>query len=217
MTNPAATKMKNSREEAPQKRSQKPEEKLPVGRAYSSPAAWLRFLIPAVLGVVADLYFKAWSFPDGVPKLVDGLQIPSGRHPAQLYNPSPIIDGILGFSTTVNHGGVFGSFQGAVHWFIPFSIIAMIVIVWVFLTSRKNHALVHITLGLIIAGAVGNFYDRIVFHGVRDMLRFYVNWYPYIFNIADVLLCIAVPLLMLRWLFVPDPPEPTISSSSQTE
>ena len=78
----------------------------------------------------------------------------------------------------------------------------MLVIFWVFLTSRANHRLVHITLGLITAGAIGNFYDRIVFHGVRDMLRFYVSWYPYIFNIADALLCVAVPMLMVRWLFV---------------
>jgi len=160
------------------------------------------------VGVTADLSFKAWAFPDGVPPPIypiGGPQTPTGRHPAQFYDPQPIIDHVLGFSTTVNHGAVFGSFQGAVDWFIPLSIIAMIIILGVFLTSRANHALVHVTLGMIIAGAIGNFYDRIVFHGVRDMLRFYVSWYPYIFNIADALLCIAVPLLMLRWLFVQEP------------
>jgi lipoprotein signal peptidase len=39
---------------------------------------------------------------------------------------------------------------------------------------------------------------------VRDMLRFHVNWYPYIFNLADVLLCVGVPLLIVRWMFARD-------------
>lgn len=36
---------------------------------------------------------------------------------------------------------------------------------------------------------------------------FNVHWYPYIFNVADVMLCVGVPLLMLRWLFVKDAPQ----------
>ena len=82
---------------------------------------------------------------------------------------------------------------------------ALGLIVWVFATSKRSHWIVHIALGLILAGALGNMYDRAVFHGVRDMLRFTVNWYPYIFNLADVMLCIGVPVLMLRWLFTGEP------------
>jgi signal peptidase II len=89
---------------------------------------------------------------------------------------------------------------------------------------------VHLALGLITAGALGNLYDRAMYHGVRDMLRFLCfhfhvapvtilgytypsgpaapdgafDWYPYIFNIADVCLCVGVPLLIARWLFVKD-------------
>ena len=179
-----------------------------LARAYKSPAAWLRFLLPAAIGLAADLYLKAWSFPDGVPAAIlplDGPQLAAGRHPAQLpVAPWPVIDHILGFQTTVNHGAVFGVGQGLVIWFLGFSLLAMVIILWVFLTSRANHQLVHVTLGMITAGALGNLYDRACYHGVRDMLRFYVSWYPYIFNLADALLCIAVPLLMLRWLFVKD-------------
>jgi signal peptidase II len=170
-------------------------------RAYTSPPAWLRFLIPAGLGLAADLALKAWSFPNFPENQ-------GGRHPAEFYRePTPVVDHLLGFTTTVNHGAVFGIGQGLVLWFLLFSLIAMAIILWAFLTSRKNQFLVHITLGMITAGALGNLYDRALYHGVRDMLRFYVAWYPYIFNIADVLLCIAVPLLMLRWLFIKEPPQ----------
>ena len=172
-------------------------------RAYTSSAAWLRFLIPASLGLAADLYLKAWSFPDGVPS---DPQTPAGRFPADLHRqPLAIIDHVLGFTTTINHGAVFGIGQGLVVWFLLFSLVAMGIILWVFLTSRNDQFLVHVCLGMITAGALGNLYDRALFHGVRDMLRFYVAWYPYIFNIADALLCVAVPLLMLRWLFIKDP------------
>jgi signal peptidase II len=175
--------------------------------AYRSPASWARYALPATLGLIADLWIKSWAFPDGVPQgtLPDGSLIPAGRHPAELFtNPDPVIPHFLGFTTTINHGAVFGIGQGMVLYFLLFSIVAMGVIIWVFLGSKRDQWTVHITLGMITAGALGNLYDRAVFNGVRDMFRFYVNWYPYIFNFADLLLCIGVPLLMLRWKFGKD-------------
>jgi len=171
------------------------------GRAYKSPASIARFAVPAAIGLAADLWLKAWAFPAGVP-----AQGPAGRHPAEFAFDQdwPVIPHLLGFQTTVNHGAVFGIYQGMAFYFLLFSIFAMGMIVWVFATSRRSHWIVHIALGMITAGALGNLYDRAMFNGVRDMLRFYVNWYPWIFNIADVMLCIGVPLLMLRWLFVKD-------------
>lgn len=168
--------------------------------AYRSVAAWVRFLVPAALGLGVDLWFKAWSFPDGVPASSGAAEIPCGRNPCQFDPPTPVIPHVLGFTTTVNHGAVFGIGQGMVFFFLLFSILAMAMIVWVFLSSRRNQWVVHIALGMITAGALGNLYDRAVHGGVRDMLRFYVSWYPYIFNVADVMLCVGVPLLMLCWL-----------------
>src|SRR5262249_57081157 len=39
-------------------------------------------------------------------------------------------------------------------------------------------------LGLILAGTLGNFYDRVVFNGVRDFLHFYWIEWP-VFHVAD--------------------------------
>jgi signal peptidase II len=135
----------------------------------------------------------------------------AGRNPAVLGNdPTPLIPRVLGFTTTVNGGAVFGSFQGHVPVFLGFSILALAVILWVFATSGAKHRVVHLALGLITAGALGNLYDRARYEGVRDMLRFLCfvfndkDYYPYIFNVADVLLCAGVPLLIVRWMFVPD-------------
>ncbi len=171
-----------------------------IAYAYRFPAAWACFLIPAAIGLSADLWLKAWSFPDGVPPDSKVAQIAAGRNPAEFYPVTPVIPHILGFATTINRGAVFGIGQGMVFFFLLFSILALGMIIWVFLSSRRDQWLVHIALGMITAGALGNLYDRAVHNGVRDMLRFYVNWYPYIFNVADVMLCVGVPLLMLCWM-----------------
>jgi signal peptidase II len=179
-------------------------------RGYKSGGAWFRFLIPAILGLTADLALKAWSFPDGVP--VEPM-MGAGRAPAGIAPPDVIIPGILRFTTTVNHGAVFGIGQGYVFVFLAFSLVALGIILWAFLTSFKKQWVVHIALGLITAGALGNLWDRAIHHGVRDMLQFYASWYQYIFNLADVLLCIGVPLLMVRWLFWNDTPARTRTAS----
>jgi signal peptidase II len=172
--------------------------------AWRSPAAWIRFILPAILGLALDLSLKSWAFPDGVPA-DEALRHAAGRNPATLVEPQTWIPHVLGFTTTVNEGAVFGIGQGHVLLFLVFSIFALAVILWIFLTSPRKQWIVHIALGLITAGAIGNLYDRALFGGVRDMLRFYVHWYPYIFNIADVCLCVGVPLLIVRWLLVPEP------------
>ena len=172
-------------------------------RAFRSGGAWLRFLVPAALGLTADLSLKAWSFPEGVP---ENAILGAGRTPAGYTPPDVVIPGILRFTTTVNHGAVFGIGQGYVWLFLLFSLVALGIILWVFVSSFQKQWVVHLALGLITAGALGNLWDRAVFHGVRDMLQFYASWYQYIFNLADVLLCIGVPLLMARWLFWNDDP-----------
>jgi signal peptidase II len=181
-----------------------------TARAYASVLAWLLFMVPAILGLGGDLWLKSWSFPKGVP--TDPALMPyAGRHPGvdllgHTQPPVPVIPGVLGFTTTINRGAVFGIGQGKVDWFLGFSVLALVFIVWMFATSRADQRVVHLALGLITAGALGNLFDRAVFHGVRDMLRFYVNWFPYIFNVADALLDIGVPLLIARWVFVKEEP-----------
>ena len=190
-----------------------PSPKTPApAKAYTSVLAWLLFLLPAILGTAGDLWLKNWSFPDGVPTDPQSMQC-AGRHPGvdalrQAQAPVPLIPKVLGFTTIVNQGAVFGIGQGKVTWFLAFSVLALGIILWVFVTSGTRHHVVHLALGLITAGALGNLYDRAVYHGVRDMLRFYVDWYPYIFNVADALLCVGVPLLIVRWIFVKDERNP---------
>jgi len=93
--------------------------------------------------------------------------------------------------------------------------LAVGVIGWVFFLSRAGAWAQHVALALVLAGALGNLYDRIVYSGVRDMLylfpgvRLPFGWqwssqsdevFPWIFNIADVSLLVGVStLLILSW------------------
>lgn len=53
-------------------------------------------------------------------------------------------------------------------------------------------------LGLILAGTLGNFYDRVVFNGVRDFLHWDYHFDWPVFNIADCCLVCGACLLLLQ-------------------
>jgi lipoprotein signal peptidase len=67
-------------------------------------------------------------------------------------------------------------------------------------------------LGLILAGTLGNLYDRLVFNGVRDFL--YFHWFEFpVFNIADsCLVCGAFLLLIQAFLSRPGQTAPESSA-----
>lgn len=108
----------------------------------------------------------------------------------------------------VNKGALFGLFNQhedlANRVFAAISVLAGIAIVgWSFRRTAKGDRLLCAALGLILAGTLGNLYDRIVFGGVRDFLYFYyINW-P-VFNVADCcLVCGAILLLAQAFLAQP--------------
>lgn len=109
----------------------------------------------------------------------------------------------------VNRGALFGlgnnSEGGANTLFAIVSVLAGVAIVgWSFRRSTAGDRLLCGALGLILAGTIGNLYDRLVFGGVRDFLYWYkgVDW-P-VFNIADCcLVCGAFLLLAHAFLTHP--------------
>jgi lipoprotein signal peptidase len=102
----------------------------------------------------------------------------------------------------VNHGALFGvgnDYQIYANGvFMTVSLVAAIAIVW--WSSRpaaKTDRTLSIALGMILAGTLGNLFDRVVFHGVRDFLYFYWFEWP-VFNVADCLLVCGAGLLLLQ-------------------
>jgi len=82
-------------------------------------------------------------------------------------------------------------------------------IFYVFAASRSAQRWFHLSCGLVLAGALGNLYDRLVYGHVRDLLQITahgtiaglrIDW-PYVFNLADVYLVVAVAALALALLW----------------
>lgn len=105
----------------------------------------------------------------------------------------------------VNNGALFGiggSFEEGGGSNTLFGIVSLAatlgIILWSFLSPGIGDRLLSAALGLILAGALGNLYDRVVFSGVRDFLHWYrwVNW-P-VFNVADCCLVAGAGLLLLH-------------------
>lgn len=71
---------------------------------------------------------------------------------------------------------------------------------------RADRLLMTLSLGLIIAGAVSNAIDRVVYGAVADFFLFYVGSFQwYVFNLADVWIVAGVIGMFLSW--VVDRPE----------
>lgn len=109
----------------------------------------------------------------------------------------------------VNQGALFGWLQKwGVHANTGFAVVslvaALVIIFWGSLRSTAGDRNLCISLGLILAGTLGNLYDRVMFGGVRDFLHWHygVNW-P-VFNLADCCLVIGAGLLLLQ-AFRPQP------------
>jgi signal peptidase II len=108
----------------------------------------------------------------------------------------------------VNHGALFGwdawlgvSANGA---FAVISLLAAAAIIyWSTQRSLARDWSLCAALGLILAGTLGNLYDRIVFDGVRD----FIHWHYYdkfdwpVFNIADCCLVVGAGLLLTQAFF----------------
>ncbi len=85
-------------------------------------------------------------------------------------------------------------------WAVPYIIViplSVLALVWfVYLYHKKAFSKI-VTLCLM-AGTLGNMYDRIVYDGVRDFL---VMPSMFIFNIADILLTIGMILAIYHMFF----------------
>ena len=105
----------------------------------------------------------------------------------------------------VNQGALFGFLRDhktlANGGFALISLLAAAaIIVWSTHRNTARDRWLCSALGLILAGTLGNLYDRIVFDGVRDFLYWYwaIDW-P-VFNIADCCLVCGAGLLLWQAL-----------------
>lgn len=116
----------------------------------------------------------------------------------QLGQSYQVIKNFFYFTYIHNTGAAWGMLSGHFFMFYAISIIAGIMLIYYFIKSDKSQVLLRFGIVLIFSGTLGNLYDRVVFHYVRDFLDFFVFGYDFpIFNIADMGVVIGVLLIIL--------------------
>ena len=107
-----------------------------------------------------------------------------------------IINNLLNITYAKNTGIAFSILEGR----IPMIIIMTIIIVLIIINYLKKNLNTQETIfySLILGGALGNLFDRIIYGYVIDFIDFHVsnNHFP-TFNVADSCIVIGVLLLLL--------------------
>ncbi len=112
-----------------------------------------------------------------------------------------VVPHFLVLSVTRNHGIAFGMLAGKD---IALMVLPLAVILcgWLVLRKYRRTTFVNIAVGLVLGGFLGNYVQRIVSGYVLDMLYFpFLPWF--VCNVADVLICLGIGLLMFSLLFRP--------------
>ena len=132
-------------------------------------------------------------------------------HRLSLHDSIPVIPGFFRIIHAENPGAAFGIFADSpsewkVGLLIAFSIVALLIVsalLW-----KNSHSLTStgIGLSLILGGAVGNLWDRLVSRHVVDFLLFYVGPHQWpAFNVADSAIVLGAGLLVFEILFTKSP------------
>jgi signal peptidase II len=124
-----------------------------------------------------------------------------------------VIPGILNISHVLNTGAAFSFLADTaspdlvLKGLIFFSVAAVLIVGVMLLRACDTLSPTSIALALILGGAVGNLYDRIVYHYVIDFIAVHLGPYHWPdFNFADSAIVIGACLLVYE-IFRPQPEE----------
>ena len=100
-----------------------------------------------------------------------------------------------------NTGAAFSFLAGASGWqrefFIVLTSIITVALLWMLKNNHRNRIL-STALALVVGGALGNLYDRVLHGYVIDFVQWHVGGYYWpAFNIADSAICLGAGLLIL--------------------
>jgi len=155
----------------------------------------------------------------GVVLLLDRVAKWAVARDIALHDSVTVIPGFFHLTHVQNTGAAFGLFaESSAQWkvgaLVSFSVVALVIVSG--LLWKNGHALSTTTIGLslILGGATGNLWDRMMTGRVVDFLDFYVGSYHWpAFNVADSAIVVGAILLVSEIVFAKSGDEAVKSSS----
>lgn len=139
----------------------------------------LGFPILAAVLIGLDQLVKAWTVAN-----------------IELDTVEPFIKGFMSLAYLRNYGAAWSILQNQQWFFTIVTIAAVTGLIWYYLKQIKGSLWTLFSLALMIAGALGNFIDRIRLGYVVDMFHLDFISFP-VFNVADMCLSIGVGILFI--------------------
>lgn len=143
----------------------------------------LIYLIISVALIALDFAVKAW--------VVANIPL-GGLH--------ELIPGVISLTHIRNTGAAWSMFEGQQWFFYITTIVALGVVAFLWRDS-KHKPVYRLGLSFILAGAIGNFIDRVSQQYVTDMFQLDFINFP-IFNVADMCLTVGVILVIVYMIFL---------------
>ena len=114
------------------------------------------------------------------------------------------LNDFLNFDLIWNTGIGFGIFssnsQLIYNLFSCLIFLVIIFLIFYLIRSDKNEKLI---FSIIIGGAIGNFYDRLVYKAVPDFIDIhFANFHWFTFNVADIFITLGVIIYLFKGFFV---------------
>jgi signal peptidase II len=125
--------------------------------------------------------------------------------------PVNVVGEYLQWLLVYNKGAVFGTTPPGFFSWMPqsvflsiFMLFAISFLIFYYRSLKKNEVMMHIGLMLVLPGAFGNLYDRLI-HGNRGVVDFIRMGFPpdsywFIYNVADIFVTIGVAVMLLNFL-----------------
>ena len=116
---------------------------------------------------------------------------------------SVYLNDFLNFDLIWNTGIGFGLLKSntALFYNLISTLIGLVVLILFFLALRSK-SFDKIIYSIIIGGALGNFYDRVIYNAVPDFIDIhYRNFHWFTFNIADIFITVGIIALIVYDFF----------------
>ncbi len=123
-----------------------------------------------------------------------------------MYNQPEVILPVLDFTLRYNPGAAFSFLADQSGWQRYFlsglaAVVSLFLVVWIY-RLKPQEKLLGVGLALVLGGALGNLYDRVILGHVVDFISFHWNnWYFPAFNIADSAISVGAVLLIIDSFF----------------